>query len=157
MILYWIHQAKRQGLVLRYLLLAFLHQVSCNKNPKQYLEQAAEGGSSGAMVVLGLMSHDGSGMNVDMNDAVAWWKKAAEEYSSKDAMYLLGVMYRDGADKFAQDALESDRWFKEGCNAGSQRCCSEMKVGFTNKVSSKSSRGESAGRTKLRVKKQRTI
>lgn len=122
---------------------------------KKYLEQAAAGGSSGAMVVLGLMSHDGSGMDTDMNGAVEWWKKAAEEYSSKDAMYLLGVIYRDGADKFAPDSKESAKWFKEGCNAGSEKCCGEIKVGLMNKSSSKSSRTDSSGQGKLRLRKLR--
>lgn len=64
-------------------------------NAVRWLQMAAEGGSTEAMIVLGRLSRTGVGILQNFDQSAKWIRTAAERGNS-DGMLELGRLYRDG-------------------------------------------------------------
>jgi uncharacterized protein len=60
-----------------------------------YLKPLAEQGDNRAQYTLGWMYHNGYGLRIDDEKALAWWKKAAAQ-KDPDALFALGLLYEQG-------------------------------------------------------------
>lgn len=60
-----------------------------------YLKPLAERGHNRAQYTLGWMYHNGYGLRIDDEKALAWWKKAAAQ-KDPDALFALGLLYEQG-------------------------------------------------------------
>ena len=69
----------------------------------------AEQGNPEAQFALGTMYRDGQGVEKDLEQTLAWWKKAAE-LGNVDAQFALGNIYSGGYG-VARDYVLSYMWF----------------------------------------------
>jgi TPR repeat protein len=60
---------------------------------------------------LGVMYHNGEGVQQDLKQAVAWYRKAAEQGLAQ-AQHNLGTMYREGAG-VQQDSKQAVAWYRK--------------------------------------------
>ena len=71
---------------------------------------------SGSMYKLGSYYKDGFGTSRDYNEALKWFRKAADR-NSNDAMYALGEMYEKGLG-VEKDLEEASNWYKKAADKG---------------------------------------
>ncbi len=83
------------------------------------LKREAEKGNKDAQMVLARCYVRGLGVKKNINDAVAWFKSAADQ-GKTDAMLALGLWYRDGGEGFMQDKNEANKWFKKAAEGGNR-------------------------------------
>ncbi|GEM_PF-1518550 len=76
----------------------------------EYYQKAAELGYAEAQNSLGMMYHQGIGVQQNLGSAEQWFRKAAEQDLS-EAQYNLGQMYYSGRG-IALDVEQAKRWFK---------------------------------------------
>ncbi|MBQ8754880.1 MAG: sel1 repeat family protein [Lentisphaeria bacterium] len=94
--------------------------VGTAKNVKgaiPFLEKAAAGKESKAMVLLAQIYAAGLNGNPDLTLAFQYLLRGASAKNG-DAAYMLGVWYRDGIEVKA-DAIEAHKWFERGVEYGS--------------------------------------
>ena len=65
---------------------------------------------------LGWMYANGEGVEQDKEEAVKWYRKAAEQ-GNADAQNTLGVMY-DKGEGVEQDKEEAVKWFRKAAEQG---------------------------------------
>lgn len=82
----------------------------------KWYRQAAEKGYSGAMVGLGILYAEGTGVDEDAKEALRWYRKAVEK-GNTDAMLQLGKMYEDGLG-VSESQKEALAWFKKAAEKG---------------------------------------
>lgn len=89
-----------------------------NLEAQRRLRLAAQKGNLEAQNYLGLCLEFGwHGVNINVADAVSWYRKAAEQ-SFCESEYNLGALYEDG--KGVQESLEEAfRWYRRGAEDGS--------------------------------------
>jgi len=61
-------------------------------------------------------THDGDGVAKDAEQAVSWYRRAAEA-GHADAQFNLGICYSNG-DGVAKDAEQAVSWFRRAAEAG---------------------------------------
>jgi hypothetical protein len=69
-----------------------------------------------AQTDLGLMYANGEGVGRDYDEAVNWYRKAAEQGDAK-AQNALGVMYHNGFG-VKRDDKEAKKWFRKAAEQG---------------------------------------
>ncbi len=79
------------------------------------LKRLAEGGSTPAMLFLGRLYSNGTGVPHDANEAVYWYKTAAFA-GSTNGMLLYGDTLVTGEPM--RDLVEAERWIRQSANAG---------------------------------------
>ena len=90
------------------------------------LSPAALFGNAEAQTYLGLMYTMGRWVAQDFDEAVRWWRKAADQGYAR-AQHNLGVAYLSGRG-VAQDDIEAGRWFRRAADQGAMR--SQSSLGF---------------------------
>ena len=80
------------------------------------LMQQATAGDADAQVRLGVRYYDGNGVSKDVQQAVSWWRKAAEQ-GNATAQYFLGVMYAIEHD-VSQDYPQAVNWWRKAAEQG---------------------------------------
>ena len=81
-----------------------------------YLRPLAEAGDTLAQMRLGVLHHEGLGVEQDDGEAVKWWRKAADQ-GYADAEYAVGLCYDHGRG-VAQDQAEAARWYEKAATKG---------------------------------------
>ncbi len=76
----------------------------------------ADDGASDAQVEMGLKFDKGLGVEVDPEEALAWYRKAAAQGNDR-AMNMLGVVYFAGRG-VARDYAQSLNWYKQAAEKG---------------------------------------
>ena len=79
-------------------------------NEVRLVMELAEKGSAEAQHTLGLMYRSGEGVDVNLEDAVTWLKKAAKQ-NYAEAQYELGNIYYNGVDDIPKDAEQAVFWY----------------------------------------------
>lgn len=113
------YQKKKQSEVALYLGKAYF----LNKNYDQaytWFKLAADGGQNLAMLTLGNMYGSGTGVKLDVKQAIHWYEKAIA-LGNIDAMNYLGLIYRDGLDKDKTDYIKAFNLFKLASSRGSDK------------------------------------
>lgn len=93
------------------------HQDRAPETALPWLGKAASGGTTSALVVLGIMNRDGVGLPPNFGEAQKLFSKAAAT-GNADAMFYLGVMIEFGQGEDA-DAVLARRWYARAAAAGS--------------------------------------
>lgn len=83
------------------------------------LKREAENGNKDAQVILARCYVRGLGVKKNINDAVIWFRRAAEQ-GKIEAMLALGLWCRDGGDGFMQDKEEAHKWLKKAAEGGNK-------------------------------------
>jgi TPR repeat protein len=73
-------------------------------------------GDARAQSVLGLIYYRGRGVPVDLNEAVKWFRRAADQRDAA-AQFYLGVIYSEGHG-VPQDYAEAAKWYRLAANQG---------------------------------------
>lgn len=78
----------------------------------------ANSGDASAQVQLGEAYADGKGVERDTQQAVAWYRKAADQGNISAELHL-AVLYRDGAGKmFPRDMAQAAEWYRKAADQG---------------------------------------
>jgi hypothetical protein len=80
------------------------------------VRQLAEKGDPSAQYNLGVMYHNGRGVEKDEVEAFKWYQKAAEQ-GDADAQNNLGVMYANGRG-VEKDEVEAVKWYQKAAEQG---------------------------------------
>jgi len=81
-----------------------------------YLRPLAEAGDPLAQMRLGVLHHEGFGVDQDDAKAARWWRKAADQ-GYADAEYAVGLCYDHGRG-VPQDQVEAARWYQKAATKG---------------------------------------
>ena len=81
-----------------------------------YLRPLAEAGDVMAQMRLGVLHHDGLGVDQDDAEAIRWWRKAADQ-GYADAEYAVGLCYDHGRG-VSRDQAEAARWYEMAATQG---------------------------------------
>jgi len=76
----------------------------------------ADLGSSGAMNEMGILFHNGRGVEQDFTEAMSWYRQAAE-LGCTDAMVNIGILY-DNGQGVVKDHEEATSWYKKAAELG---------------------------------------
>jgi TPR repeat protein len=76
----------------------------------------AAAGDARAQTVLGLISYFGRGVPLDQNEALKWFRRAADQ-GDPIAQFYLGVMYSKGQ-SVPLDYAEASKWFRLAADQG---------------------------------------
>lgn len=91
-----------------------IDEASTNPDAFKTIHDAAEQGDKFAQNGLGLLYDTGHGVPRDTYQAIAWYRKAAEQ-GLADAQYNLGAMYESNA---PQDYTQAFLWFSKAAEHG---------------------------------------
>jgi len=83
-----------------------------------YLKPLAERGDNRAQYTLGWMYHNGYGLRINDEKALAWWKKAAAQ-KDPDALFALGLLYEQGMG-VNKDPVEAARLYVWASEQGNE-------------------------------------
>jgi uncharacterized protein len=83
-----------------------------------YLKPLAEQGDNRAQYTLGWMYHNGYGLRINDEKALAWWKKAAAQ-KDPDALFALGLLYEQGLG-VRKDSAEAARLYIWAAEQGNE-------------------------------------
>ena len=85
------------------------------------LKRRAEAGDASAQFALGLRYSEGKGVAKDPAQALAWWRKAAEQ-SNSEAQYRLGAIYdnrySDIVYGVTKDTAQAISWYRKAAEQG---------------------------------------
>lgn len=95
---------------------------------QRYYLMAAEGGSPGGMVSIGRISRDRG----EVDSALKWYKKAADEFKRADAMDAIGDIYINRAFEGSDpaDFGAAMEWFGKGAGAGDKGSMAALGAGY---------------------------
>ena len=96
-----------------------VHAAPDSERGREILKQAkllADNGNANAQYNFGVLYDEGIGVEKDYDQALEWYRKAAEQEYAK-AEHNLGIMYQEGhgVDK---DPVEASRWFQLAAQHG---------------------------------------
>src|ERR1035438_1730651 len=86
---------------------------------KEFLADATQGNAV-AQYNLGTLYHDGRGVPKDFNEAVRWFRLAAEQGTApgaSDGQVLLALSYQEG-EGVPKDYKEAARWYRQAADHG---------------------------------------
>ncbi len=72
--------------------------------------KSAEQGHGFAHHMIGVAYMTGEGAEKDINLAIKWFEKAADEFGLPGAMYALGMLYEDGKE-VPKDLAKAQAWY----------------------------------------------
>ena len=81
-----------------------------------YLRPLAEAGDPLAQMRMGVLHHEGLGVDQDDAEAARWWRQAAGQ-GYTDAEYAVGLCYDHGRG-VAQDQAEAASWYEKAASKG---------------------------------------
>jgi TPR repeat protein len=81
-----------------------------------YLHPLAEAGDPLAQMRMGVLHHEGLGVDQDDAEAARWWRQAADQ-GYTDAEYAVGLCYDHGRG-VAQDQAEAASWYEKAASKG---------------------------------------
>ena len=76
---------------------------------------------------MGVMYAEGDGVAKDLEEAIKWWRKAADQ-GDANAQFNLGWAYSNG-EGVAKDSEEAAEWFRKAAeqgHAGAQRALKKL-------------------------------
>lgn len=88
------------------------------------LRAKANQGDPASQYKLGVAYDSGQGVQRNLTEAAAWYKKAAEQ-GYAEAQNSLGSMYQSGQG-VPQDYAEAHRWYQKGADQGSYNACNNL-------------------------------
>ena len=94
--------------------------------------EKAQAGSVREQFQLGLAFYFGKGVSQDSEEAVKWWRRAAEQGHAQ-AQYNLGVSYHEGKG-VVQDDAEAAKWFHRAAEQGHAEAQYNLGVSYHNGV-----------------------
>jgi TPR repeat protein len=77
----------------------------------------ANGGDAAAQVSVGESYQAGNGVPKDLQQASAWYQKAADKNNLSGELHL-AALYRDGGKGFARDMAQAAVWFQKAADQG---------------------------------------
>ena len=77
----------------------------------------ANTGDASAQNELGICYAKGKGVTEDLNEAIKWYRKAAEQ-GHAEAQNKVGNYYFDGKGGLPQDYVEAVKWYKKAAEQG---------------------------------------
>ncbi len=77
----------------------------------------ANGGDAAAQVAVGESYEAGTGVPKDLQQAAAWYQKAADKNNLSGELHL-AALYRDGGKGFARDMAQAAVWFQKAADQG---------------------------------------
>jgi hypothetical protein len=87
-------------------------------------------GDARAQSVLGLVYYRGRGLPQDLNEAVKWFRRAADQ-SDAAAQFYLGVMYSEGQG-VPQDHAEAVKWYRLAADQGDAQAQYNLGLVYAN-------------------------
>ena len=88
---------------------------------ERFLKKDAEAGHAEAQFELGLMYHEGHGLQQNCAEARRWYEKAAAQ-GHAEAQRGLGELFVAGRG-VPQDKSVAKEWFRKACSGDSQHAC----------------------------------
>jgi TPR repeat protein len=77
----------------------------------------ATGGDAAAQVAVGESYQVGKGVPKDLQQAAAWYQKAADKKDIAGELHL-AALYRDGGKGFARDMAQAAEWYRRAADQG---------------------------------------
>jgi TPR repeat protein len=77
----------------------------------------ANGGDAAAQVAVGESYQAGKGVPKDLQQAAAWYQKAADKKDIAGELHL-AALYRDGGKGFARDMAQAAEWYRRAADQG---------------------------------------
>jgi hypothetical protein len=77
----------------------------------------ANGGDAAAQVAVGESYQVGKGVPKDLQQAAAWYQKAADKKDIAGELHL-AALYRDGGKGFARDMAQAAEWYRKAADQG---------------------------------------
>ena len=77
----------------------------------------ANGGDAAAQVAVGESYQAGKGVPKDLQQAAAWYQKAADKKDIAGELHL-AALYRDGGKGFARDMAQAAEWYRKAADQG---------------------------------------
>ncbi len=116
----WYRKAAAQGNTAAPTLLGRIYfeneQYMNMKEAAKWFRMGAEQGQRLALRQYGICCFEGYGVTQDREEAVKWFRKAAELFIPEpEAQYMLGICYRDGLG-VTQDRAEAVKWFRKAAD-----------------------------------------
>jgi TPR repeat protein len=96
----------------------------------QQLQPLADKGDARSQYSLGVMHENGFGVDKNLQQAIAWYLKAAEQGNS-DAQYNLGAMYEHGVG-IPVDYVQAVRWYRPAAEQGDIDALNNLGVLYQN-------------------------
>jgi len=90
---------------------------AANGDTSDALLDRAYKGDATAQWEIGVRYTQGSGVPVDWNKAVNWWRKSAEQ-GNRYAQAMLGSCYAHGSNGIDRDLVESAKWYLRAAEQG---------------------------------------
>lgn len=90
--------------------------------------ELAQSGNATAMYEVGRMYQRGRGVDVDINSAIIWYKKAAEN-KQINAMAQLGILYYEGKD-VKRDRKRAFKYFIEAAKGDEPSACYYLGIAY---------------------------
>ena len=92
----------------------------------KWFRKSAQQNNPDAMEALGEMYLDGKGVAMNKQEAVKWFRKAADLGGDAEAMWYLGQCYEkgEGVEKSIEKAVS---WYKKGAGNGNAKCKQALK------------------------------
>jgi len=100
---------------------------------KEFLVDATQGNAV-AQYNLGILYHEGHGVPRDFNEAVRWFRLAAEQGAApgaSDAQFLLAWSYEEGAG-VPKDYKEAARWYRQAADHGQPFAQTNLGLAYVN-------------------------
>ena len=95
----------------------------------RFIRVEAEAGRDRAMYSLGLMYAQGNGVRQDANEAIKWFRRAADQ-GNAGAQYILGAEMNRKT--ITPDASEARRWLRRAADQGEAHAQLELGVMYAN-------------------------
>ena len=77
----------------------------------------ANSGDAAAQVAVGESYEAGKGVPKDLNQAAAWYQKAADKNNMSGELHI-AALYRDGGKGFARDMAQAAVWYQKAADQG---------------------------------------
>jgi TPR repeat protein len=90
----------------------------------------AAGGDARAQATLGLLYYRGHSVPLDLNEAVKWFRRAADQRDAA-AQFYLGVMYSEGQG-VPQDSAEAMKWYRLAADRGDAQAQYNLGLAYAN-------------------------
>lgn len=110
----WLEKAASQGHISAKYLLGLLHYDNYEEADFYYFYDNAEKGDPVSQYFLGKLYENGKGTEKDINKAIEWFEKSANQNYDKAQTYL-GILYAKGKET-EKDINKSIKWFEKAAN-----------------------------------------
>jgi TPR repeat protein len=108
------------SVVLLCLIMMFCIACVSTQSNQLKIQQLAEHGDAGAQYDLGWKYFKGEGVPKDDVQAVAWFRKAADQ-GHANAQYIISITYHYGQGGLAKDDVQAVMWLRKAADQGHSR------------------------------------